>query len=179
MFFWDESRVITDPDTINLPSHRNPDHTWTQAKPHWLSPQGNQQFILTHHCDRRWTIKVEVHSSKSIVLPLAGVKITVTIKSQTYLLHNLRLHALLPQVRKECRVIKRFITNWGVCKNINKLWVTFQYKVHWVINVRPYIHYSSSLKFCQVNLILIVKLDHQDQGSNISLLPIINAIIYV
>jgi hypothetical protein len=86
--------------------------------PHWRSPQGKQPIYLTHHWDRRWTVKVKVHSSKSIVLPLAGVKITVTIKSQTYLLHNLRLHALLPQVRKECRVIKRFITSWCLYRHM-------------------------------------------------------------
>ena len=99
-------------------SYCNPDHTCQTEIPHWRSPQGKQPIYLTHHWDRRWTVKVKVHSSKSIVLPLAGVKITVTIKSQTYLLHNLRLHALLPQVRKECRVIKRFITSWCLYRHM-------------------------------------------------------------
>ena len=138
--------VITDTDLTPVKSAQS----WTSP---WRSPQGKQPIYLTHHWDRRWTIKV--HSNKSIVLTLP-LPLPLPIP--------LGLHALLPQVRKECRVITRFITNWSVCKNIDKLWVTFQYKVHWVTNVRLDIHYSS-LKFCQVNLTLIVKLDHQDQGS--------------
>ena len=177
-------RVIESSRTRSNTCRVSPKLTITSDDHLWRSSQGKQPIYLTHHWDRRWTVKVKVHSSKSIVLPLAGVKITVTIKSQTYLLHNLRLHALLPQVRKECRVIKGLLLDnvsidiSCVCKNIDRLWVTFQYTVHWV-NVRLNIHYSYSLHFCQVNLTLIVKLDHQDQGSNISLLPIINAIIYV
>ncbi len=60
---------------------------------------------------------------------LVTVTVTVTV--------TVKLHALLPQVRKECRVIKGLLLDnisidiSRVCKNIDRLWVTVQCIVHW------------------------------------------------
>ncbi len=60
---------------------------------------------------------------------LITVTVTVTV--------TVKLHALLPQVKKDCRVIKGLLLDnvsidiSCVCKNIDRVWVTFQYIVHW------------------------------------------------
>ena len=90
----DESRVITRPGS-NLKAEL----------PHWRSTTGNHRFIYILCVNNVGNITKSRLSSSS-----SNKSICVNVTSQ--IAPQLRLHALLPQVRKECRVITRFITSW-------------------------------------------------------------------